>query len=130
MKTHPLNVTYLVIGLVFLAIAGSWALRETGVIDTDDVTWLGPVALIVAGGVGVVAAVAKSLRRGRASAGSENGYQPHYDPPLPQDYTSDLDRKLDEAERTSVLSADRPADQPANRPADDTTVINQQGEDR
>ena len=32
MKTHPLNVGYLVVGLVFLGIAGSWLLRETGVI--------------------------------------------------------------------------------------------------
>lgn len=100
MKTHPLNVTYLVIGLVFLAISGSWALREAGVIDTEDVTWLGPVALIVAGGVGLVAAVAKGLKREETASGA--GYQPTYDAPLPQDYTSDLDRKLDE-HRTTVL---------------------------
>ena len=33
MKTHPLNVSYLVVGLIFLGLAGSWALRESGVID-------------------------------------------------------------------------------------------------
>jgi len=121
MKTHPLNVTYLVIGLVFLGISASWALREVGVIDTEDVTWLGPVALILAGGVGLVAAIAKSVKRDRGSS-SDTGYQPHYDPPLPQDYTSDIDRKLTEAEQTAVLSTKDTTDQ--------TTEIHQQGENR
>ena len=58
MKTHPLHVGYLVIGLIFLATAGAWALREVNLIDTEDVTWLGPVALIAAGSVGLVAALA------------------------------------------------------------------------
>ena len=42
MKTHPLNVSYLVIGLVFLGISGSWALREAGLIGAADVGWLVP----------------------------------------------------------------------------------------
>jgi hypothetical protein len=104
MKTHPLNVSYLVIGLVFLAISGAWALRQAGVIDTADVTWLGPVALIVAGGVGLVAAVARGMRRGGEPPEYAPDYQPTYDPPLPQDYTSDIDRKLDAA-RTTVIPA-------------------------
>lgn len=66
MKTHPLNVSYLVVGLAFLGIAGSWALRESGVIDSVD--WLLPLTLVVAGGIGLVAFVAKSLRRGRTDA--------------------------------------------------------------
>jgi hypothetical protein len=104
MKTHPLNVSYLVIGLVFLAISGAWALRQAGVIDTADVTWLGPVALIVAGGVGLVAAVARGMRRGGEPPEYAPDYQQTYDPPLPQDYTSDIDRKLDAA-RTTVIPA-------------------------
>ena len=63
MKTHPLNVSYLVIGLVFLGISGSWALLEDGVIGAADIGWLVPVSLVVAGGIGLVAAVAKSLTR-------------------------------------------------------------------
>jgi hypothetical protein len=129
MKTHPLNVSYLVIGLVFLAISGAWALREAGVIDTADVTWLGPMALIVAGGVGLVAAVARGMRRDE-SPGYTGDYQPTYDPPLPQDYTSDIDRKLDAA-RTTVLptagsrsSDDNAANTEPTADADsDTTVI-------
>ena len=66
MKTHPLNVSYLVVGLAFLGIAGSWALRESGVIDSVD--WLLPLTLVVAGGIGLVAFVAKSLRRDRTDA--------------------------------------------------------------
>ena len=30
---HPLSISYLVAGLVFLGIAASWALRETGVVE-------------------------------------------------------------------------------------------------
>ncbi len=66
MKTHPLNVSYLVVGLAFLGIAGSWALRESGVIDSVD--WLLPLTLVVAGGIGLMAFVAKNLRRGRTDA--------------------------------------------------------------
>jgi len=121
MKTHPLNVTYLVIGLVFLGISGSWALRQAGVIDTADVNWLGPVALIVAGGVGLVAAVAKSLKRDSATSSYSSEYQGSYDAPLPQDYTSDIDRKLDEA-ATAVIPATG-TDTRSDTGSEPTTVI-------
>jgi hypothetical protein len=62
MKTHPLNVSYLVVGLVFLGLAGSWALREAGVIDLGEVRWLLPLTLVVAGVVGLAAAAAKGRR--------------------------------------------------------------------
>ena len=61
MKTHPLNVSYLVMGLVFLGIAGSWALRQSGLVDLGEVQWLLPLTLIVAGVVGLVAFAAKGL---------------------------------------------------------------------
>jgi hypothetical protein len=128
MKTHPLNVSYLVIGLVFLAIAGSWALREAGVIDTADVAWLGPVALIVAGGVGLVAAVAKGARRNSSAPAYESDYQPTYDAPLPQDYTSDIDRKLDEAQ-TAVLTTTA-TEAPRSEDDNDTTVIRTEQDDQ
>ncbi len=63
MKTHPLNVSYLVIGLVFLGVAGSWALQAGGVIDTSDVQWLVPLSLVVAGTIGLVAFAAKGISR-------------------------------------------------------------------
>jgi hypothetical protein len=64
---RPVNTTYLVIGLVFLGLAGAWALRETGVMDPDDFRWLLPLVLVIAGGAGVVASVVKQLGSGRRS---------------------------------------------------------------
>ena len=61
MKTHPLNVSYLVIGLAFLGIAGSWALHQAGVIDGADVEWLLPLTLVVAGAIGLAAFAARGL---------------------------------------------------------------------
>jgi len=61
--TRPLNVGYLVVGLVFLGLAGSWALREAGVIDLAEDRWVLPLTLVVAGVVGLVAAAAKELSR-------------------------------------------------------------------
>jgi hypothetical protein len=64
-KTHPLNVGYLVVGLVFLGIAGSWALHASGAVDTPDARWLVPAVLLFAGTVGLVAFAAKGISRGR-----------------------------------------------------------------
>lgn len=73
MRTHALNVTYLVIGLIFLGIAGSWALRESGVVDFGEIQWLLPLTLVVAGVIGLVAFAAKGLsRRGKADENHSN----------------------------------------------------------
>jgi hypothetical protein len=62
-RTHPLNVSYLVVGLVFLGLAASWALREAGVVDLAEVRWLFPLTLVLAGVIGLVAMAAKGLTR-------------------------------------------------------------------
>jgi hypothetical protein len=61
MKTHPLNVSYLVVGLVFLGIAGSWGLHQIGVVDVSGVGWLLPLILVVAGVIGLAAFAFRSL---------------------------------------------------------------------
>lgn len=120
MKTHPLSVTHLVVGLVFLGVAGSWALRQADVIGTDDFGWLLPAALVVAGAVGLLAALAKGLtgrdeRAPSVESEYDDGYRSTYDPPLHQDYTSDLDARL--------AAADQHNEPDAPEVTDTTTVI-------
>ena len=59
---RPLNVSYLVMGLVFLGIAGTWALHEAGVVEGADVEWLVPLSLVVAGVLGLVAFATRGVR--------------------------------------------------------------------
>jgi hypothetical protein len=61
--THPLNVSYLVVGLVFLGISGSWALRTAGLVDTHAIAWLLPLVLVSAGAVGLAGLAVKGLAR-------------------------------------------------------------------
>lgn len=61
---HPLSISYLVAGLVFLGVAASWALRQAGVVDAGDSSWLFPLTLVVVGAIGLVASLASSARRG------------------------------------------------------------------
>lgn len=90
-NTHPLDVGYLVMGLIFLGIAGTWALRQADLIDLSEMDWLLPVGLIAAGAIGLLASAAKSVSRRRAARQAEeqapyddtvtdwSGY-PGYDP--------------------------------------------------
>ena len=68
MKTHPLNVSYLVLGLVFLGISGSWALHAANIVDTAQIRWLLPLTLVVAGVIGLVAFATKGLGRDEQSS--------------------------------------------------------------
>jgi hypothetical protein len=63
--SRPLNVSYLVVGLIFLGISGLWALHASGAVDTGDVQWLVPLVLVGAGVVGIVAFAARGLTRSR-----------------------------------------------------------------
>lgn len=74
MKTHPLNVSYLVVGLIFLGLAGSWALRESGVIDLGEVRWLLPLTLVAAGVIGLIAFAAKGMGNRWRGDGPDAGY--------------------------------------------------------
>jgi hypothetical protein len=63
--THPLDVGYLVVGLVLLGISGLWALRAADLVDTGQLGWLVPLLLIAAGTVGLGGFAARGLRRHR-----------------------------------------------------------------
>jgi hypothetical protein len=80
MKTHPLNVSYLVVGLAFLGIAGSWALHQAGVIGSAEVELLLPLSLVVAGAIGLIAFMARSFGSGMKSdtAPTSTGYDTDY----------------------------------------------------
>lgn len=78
-RTHPLNVSYLVVGLVFLGIATSWALREAGVVDLNEVRWLFPLTLVLAGVIGIVAMAFKGLSRRDSEPAPGNTYDPTHD---------------------------------------------------
>jgi hypothetical protein len=92
MKTHPLNVSYLVVGLVFLGVSGSWALRASGAVDGTDTRWMVPAVLLLAGVVGLVAAAGKGLSRSRSD---DDDDAPAYDP-YPATYDSGLEPAYDE----------------------------------
>jgi hypothetical protein len=77
-RTHPLNVSYLVVGLVFLGLAGSWGLRQAGVVDFAEVRWLLPLTLLGAGLVGIVAMAVKGLS-GRDGNPTHESYDHTYE---------------------------------------------------
>lgn len=84
MKSHPLSVSHLVFGLVFLGVAASWALHAAKLVDTSQVELLLPLSLVVAGVIGLVAFAARGLSRrghgGVAAAGSATEAPESWDP--------------------------------------------------
>ena len=106
MKTHAPSIGYLVIGLIFVGLAGSWLLNETGVMADDGFQWFVPAVLLGAGLVGLLASLGKGVFRSR---NEEPETAPTFSDPAPSvpdltyDVTSDLDRKLAEHEATTVI---------------------------
>ena len=105
MRTHPVNVTHLVVGLVFLGIAGSWALRESGTIDRDGFQWLLPLILVVAGAAGLVASVAKGLSKGSSEPSEDPGYDAGYEAA----YDAGHDPLLDHGDEAPTTRIEHPA---------------------
>jgi hypothetical protein len=62
---RSLKVPHLVFGLLFLGVAGLWALGESGAISGERLAVLGPAVLILAGIVGLAASLASSRNRHR-----------------------------------------------------------------
>ena len=72
--THPLNVSYLVLGLIFLGISGTWALVVSGAVDIDWTGYLLPLTLVAAGVVGLAASAVRGLARRRKGSDKAPGY--------------------------------------------------------
>jgi hypothetical protein len=62
---HSVKIPHLVFGLLFLGIAGIWALVVSDVITADRLTVLGPAVLIAAGVIGLAASLASGRNRRR-----------------------------------------------------------------
>ena len=64
---HATDVVSLVFGVMFAGFVLTWALHMNDVIDFDQVWLAGPAILIVAGALGLFAALRPSLADGRPS---------------------------------------------------------------
>jgi hypothetical protein len=95
--THPLNVGYLVVGLVCLGIAGLWALHAADVVDTAQVGWLLPLTLLVAGIIGLVALAARGVTRHPAP--EDETYDPYERP-----YDGSYDGSYEEEDHVTDLA--------------------------
>ncbi len=74
---RSVKVPHLVFGLLFLGIAGIWALVAGDVITADRLTILAPALLITAGVIGLAASLASgrnSRRRGLTPGPDYSGY--------------------------------------------------------
>lgn len=60
---RSVKVPHLVFGLLFLGLAGIWALVVTDTITEDSLPIIGPAILILAGAVGLVASLASGRNR-------------------------------------------------------------------
>ena len=60
---HRVNVGHLVMGLVFLAFVGGWALVQSDTVTGTDIHWLLPLPWVIGGGVGLLAAAISGVRR-------------------------------------------------------------------
>ena len=65
MRRHETDVTSLVFGLVFLGVAGLWALVQADLLSLPDASVLGPAVLVVAGLVGIAVTVRRARRGGQ-----------------------------------------------------------------
>ncbi len=73
---NRVKVGHLVVGLVFLGLALSWALRAGGVIGDLSMGLLVPAVLVGAGSAGLVAMVAGGMQRTRTDPNDEADINP------------------------------------------------------
>ena len=83
---HPVHVGHLVAGLALLGLAAVWALVQGDVVEGDDVRWLLPLPWVLAGGVGLVAAVLAGRRHTAGHPRRQTGWvQPREAAPTPDE---------------------------------------------
>jgi hypothetical protein len=75
-RRHDTDVTSLVFGLIFIGVAGAWALVQSDLLSLPDLSVAGPAVLIVAGVVGLVATITGSARRRRLDDRSSQADEP------------------------------------------------------
>lgn len=71
---RTVRTAHLVVGLLFLGIAGTWLLHATHVLTTDQLVLSGPVVLIAAGVVGLVVSLAGARQGARGDRPRPVGY--------------------------------------------------------
>jgi hypothetical protein len=94
---RSVKIPHLVFGLLFLGIAGIWALGVSDLISGERLAILGPGVLIVAGVVGLAASLANGRNRRRAASTYE---------PTVESTTSYTDTTTTEANDYSVPDDD------------------------
>jgi hypothetical protein len=93
-EDRSVKVPHLVFGLLFLGIAGTWALAVTHVITGDRLAILAPAVLVAAGVIGLAASLASTRNRHRTPTAEQDPYD--NDPvtypagPEPDDHTQEI----------------------------------------
>jgi len=67
MRRHRIDVTALVIGLVFAFAVAAWFAYDNGLLDLHELTLGAPVGLIVLGAVGITASLTRTRRESPAT---------------------------------------------------------------
>lgn len=62
-RTHPVNVSHLVMGTAFVLISLIAFGLAAGVVDSHDLRWLLPVPWVAAGAAGLTASALRGVRR-------------------------------------------------------------------
>lgn len=78
--THPLKAGYLVVGLIFVGLAGTWFLTELDVIEAKGLQWLLPAILLGAGLAGLAGSIGKGIAQRS---------EPAFAPEVNHDYRTD-----------------------------------------
>jgi hypothetical protein len=104
-RNRPVNIGYLVIGLVFVGLSLTWLLDETGVIEPDGYEWLVPAILLGAGLIGLFASLSKGiLSRTPTNDTNETPYAGYSETQPILDLTSDIDTRLEEHTKNGETS--------------------------